>query len=241
MTASSEQKKIEKTGRKRRTPWGLLSDLFFNVCAYIGIIGGFPFEWLVFRRKIYYEDKSIQSRHIKGGALIISNHYNPWDFVAQVFQVFPRKLYVVCSEYGFTTPFRRFGMRFWGGIQADRPNKDMSFVRVSADLIKEGKLVLIFPEGHNTPDGTIKSFYPSYLSIAFKSGRPIIPIVTDGKFWPNERLRVIVGKPIYLSELMDDPERYTKAEVERLNGIVRAKVLELRARLDEYAKAERKK
>ena len=233
--------KTRRMKKNKKRFVSFFSDLFFNVCAVIGIVGGYPFEWFVFRRKVYYEDKSVQKRFIKGGALIISNHYNPWDFVAEVFQVFPRKLYVVCSEHGFTTPFRRFGMRFWGGIQADRPSKDMSFVKTSIELIKKGKLVLIFPEGHNTPDGTIKEFYPSYLSIAYKSGRPIIPIVTDGNFWPDKRLRVIVGKPIYLRELMEDPERYTKAEIERLNKTVRDKVLELRERLEEYAEKEEKR
>lgn len=206
-------------------------ELFFDILRNIGIITGLPFDWIVFSKKYYYEDKSVQSRRIKGGALVISNHFNPFDYVANVFTVYPRKLYVVASEIAFQNKLITFGMRFWGGIQANRVTRSMRFVDESADVIKKGRVVQIFPEGHNTDDGTIKKFYPSYIAIALKAKAPIIPIITDGNYGLFKRLHVIIGKPINVYDYLDS-EEYTRQDIYRINDIVRNKVLDLRADLD---------
>lgn len=197
----------------------------------LGTITGYPFNWLFFKRKTYYEDKAVQKRRIKGGALVISNHYNPLDYVANCFVVFPRKLYVVASEDGFRNPFRKYGMIFWGGIKADRTTGNMHFVAESVRTIRKGKIVQIFPEGHNTDDGTIKEFYPSYILIALRAKRPIVPIISDGNYGIFKRLHIIIGKPIDLYDYLPTG-KHTREDIPRLNEIVRNKALELRAELD---------
>ena len=37
-------------------------------------ITAYPVQKLIFRTKVYYQDKNVQSRHIKGAAIVISNH-----------------------------------------------------------------------------------------------------------------------------------------------------------------------
>lgn len=41
----------------------------------VGVITGYPFRWLFFKTKFYYENEKA-SKRIKGGALIVSNHFN---------------------------------------------------------------------------------------------------------------------------------------------------------------------
>ena len=197
----------------------------------LGVISGYPFNWLFFKRKTYYEDKKACRRCFRGGNLIISNHYNPLDYVANCFVVFPRKLYVVASEDGFRNPFRKYGMIFWGGIQANRVTGNMHFVAESVRTLRRGKLVQIFPEGHNTDDGTIKEFYPSYILIALRARCPIVPVVSDGNYGFFKRLHVIIGKPIDLYDYLAG-DKHTREDIPRLNEIVRGKVLELREELE---------
>ena len=196
-----------------------------------GIITGYPAQWLIFTRKTYYEDRAVQGRRFRGGALIISNHFNMLDFICNVFVVYPRKLYVVASEMAFRNAVFRFGMRFWGGIQANRVTRSMRFVDQSADLIRKGKLVQIYPEGRNTPDGKIHPFKPSYIAIALRAHAPIIPIVSDGNYGLFKRTHVLIGKPIDVFSYLES-EQYTREDIYRLNEIVFQKVLELRADLD---------
>ncbi len=213
--------------------------MFYEIFRWIGVITGYPFRWLFFKDKIYYENERA-TRRVKGGALIIANHFNPLDYVMNVFVFFPRKLYVVASEHAFKNVFLRFGMKFWGGIEANRVTRSMSFITQSIREIKKGHLVLIFPEGHNTDDGTIKAFYPSYILIAHKSNAPIVPVVSDGNYGPFKRLHLIVGEPIDLAEYIDAP-KVNKEEIARLNDIIRDKVLALRAELDRRIEADKKR
>lgn len=214
--------------------------IVYEIGRWLGVITGYPFNWLFFKTKLYYENERVP-RGIKGGALMILNHFNPLDFVMSCFLVFPRKLYVVASEHAFKNAFLRFGMKFWGGIEANRVTRSMRFVAQSIREIKKGHVVLIFPEGHNTDDGTIKAFYPSYLLIALRSGALIVPYVSDGNYGIFKRLHVIKGEEIDLTQyLTNGDEKASKEDIARLNDIVRNKMLALRAELDARIAAEKK-
>ena len=213
--------------------------MIYEIFRWIGVITGYPFKWLFFKNKTYYESEKAPKR-VKGGALIISNHFNPLDYVLNVFLFFPRKLYVVASEHAFKNAFLRFGMKFWGGIQANRVTKSMRFVSQSIKEIKKGHLVQIFPEGHNTDDGTIKPFYPSYILIALKANAPIVPVITDGNYGIFKRVHIIIGEAINLSDYLSS-EKASKEDITKLNDIVYKKVLDLRAELDLRIESNRKK
>ena len=213
--------------------------MIYEFFRLFGTITGIPAELLFFKRKTYYEDKAVQSRRIKGGALIIANHYNVLDYVMNAFVVFPRKLNVVASEHAYKNKLQAFGMRFWGGIQANRVTRSMRFMDIAADVIRKEQLVLIFPEGKNTDDGTIKQFYHSYLVIAHRARSPIIPIVSDGNYGIFKRASIIIGKPIDISQF-NFSERPTRDELKAANEVIYNKVLSLREQL-EILKSKKKK
>ena len=212
--------------------------VLYEIFRWIGVITGYPFKWIFFKNKYYYENERA-TRRVKGGALVISNHFNPLDFVMNVFVFFPRKLYVVASEHAFKNALLRFGMKFWGGIEANRVTRSMHFVSESIRTIKKGKLVQIFPEGHNTDDGTIKPFYPSYLLIALRAEAPIVPVITDGGYGFFKRVHLMIGEPIDVSQYLTDG-KCTKDDIHRINDIMYQKVLSLREELDRRIQEEKR-
>lgn len=209
----------------------------YTILRWFALIQGFPAQLLFFKRKTYYEEGAPRKPWRRGGALIISNHFSLLDYMMNMFVVLPRRLNVVASEHAFRNRFVAFGMRFFGGIQADRITKDMRFMDDSADVIRKGHLVQIFPEGHNTDDGTIKPFSQSYIVIAYRAEAPIVPIVTDGNYGFFKRAHIIVGKPIHLSELItstpDVRRTPTRAERESVNELIFNKILALRQELED--------
>lgn len=216
----------------------MIYEFFWWLC----IITGYPYQLLLFKRRTFYEDKSVQSLKIKGGALIISNHYHFYDYMMNMFAVTPRKLNVVSSELGFKNKLLAFGMRFFGGIQANRVTRSMRFMDTAAEVIRKGKLVQIFPEAKITDDGTIKPFKHSYIVIAHRANAPIIPIITDGNYGFSKRASIIVGKPIYVSDYIKTDRRTpTREELEAVNEIIYSKVLSLRQELEEKKVAAKKK
>ena len=210
---------------------------FFRI---VGLILGYPLQLLFFKRRTFYEDKK-SPRTFKGGKLIISNHFNLFDYVLTCFIVFPRKLNAVASEHPFKSPIARFGMKFFGAIEADREKKNMRFMDKSADIIKNGQLVIIYPEGRNTPDGKMHKFFHSYLVIAHRAGCPIVPMVTDGCYHPLKRTCVMIGNEIDVSPFFTKDKRTpSREELCAANEYVYSKMLELQTLL-EIKKAERRR
>jgi len=197
------------------------------ILYFIGIIMAFPFQLIFFKKRVYYEDKKDTSRFVKGGALVVSNHRSLMDFMMAVF-LFPfRKLYCLMSELIFSHgPFVSFGTKIMGGIKIDRRNYDFSFIDTSVNMLNKNKLLAVYPEGKVNLKNGLLHFHPTYILIALRSGKPIIPIYTDGTYSIKKRTRVVIGKKIYLNEYCNNLNP-SKEEIERLNNIVRNKILEL--------------
>ena len=215
--------------------------MFYEIGRWFAIINAYLVQLLFFKRKTYYEDGIKRKSWKKGGALIISNHYNVIDYMNTMFMVLPRKLHVIAGEVAYRNKFMHWGMKFFGGIQANRVTRDMSFMDKGAAVIQKGGLLQIYPEGRNTPDGNIHPFKKSYIVIAHRAHSPIIPIITDGNYGFFRRTHVMVGNPIYLDEYITSiGPMPTKDELNAANEAIYNKVLELRQRLEEL-KAQSKK
>ena len=206
--------------------------MIFEFFRWFGLITAYPVQLLFFKRKTYYEGGNKRLKKIKGGALIISNHFSVLDYMMNIFAVMPRKLNVVAAELAFRNPLIRFGMKFFGGIQANRVSKSLSFVDQSAAVINKGQLVQIFPEGHNTPDGSVKEFKTTYIMIAHRANAPIIPIVSDGNYGFFKRASIIIGEPIYLIDFCPDGSM-TADKVAEINEAIHKKVCDLKDTVNE--------
>ena len=215
--------------------------MIYTFFRLLGMLTGYPAQLLFFKRKTYYEDK--KSTCVKrGGKLIISNHFNMFDYVMTSFIVFPRKLNVVASEMPFKSRILRFLMKFFGAIEANRVTKSMRFMDTCAEVINSNQLVQIYPEGRNSPDGKIHEFKHSYLVIAHRAKCKILPIVTDGNYGIFKRASVMIGKEIDVSPFFTTDRRTPpRDELERANEYVHTKVLELREELEKLKTAKREK
>ena len=206
--------------------------LVYFLCRWIGLINALIPGLILFKPKVYYEDKSRQSRKIKGGALIVSNHFAVFDYMVGVFLFLPRFLRVVSAEFPYHNWFLTFGMNCFRGIKADRSVKSMRFVDESVKALRAGDIVQIFPEGRNSDDGNVAEFRTPYLMIVQRSGKPVVPVVLDGNYGITKRVHVLIGVPIYPEELRL-PEHPDEREIERANEYVRGRILSLKALLDE--------
>lgn len=190
----------------------------------LGYIFAWPIQFIFFKKKVYYEDKKDTSRFVRKGALIVSNHRSLMDFMVSIFLFHFRKLYCLMSELIFSHGgFISFMTKVMGGIKIDRRNYDFSFINTSVNLLNKNKLLIIYPEGRVNTKGGLLTFHPTYLLIALRSNKPIIPIYTDGTYSIKRRTRIVIGKKIYLSDYCNTINP-SKEELERLNNIVKDKI-----------------
>ncbi len=205
-------------------------------------ITGFIPERLVFRTKVCYEDKAVQSRRIKGKAIVVCNHTSIFDFAALMF-VFPtRTLRALAAEVLYVgRPVLGTLLKCFGMIRVDRDTKDFSFLDKCARILDKGGVVEIYPEARLPKPGEERPlpFKPSAVYLALETDTPIIPVYSTGKLFCKERNRVIIGKPLNLRELADEsltPAQNMEYLTEKLRGTVIELQKQLEARIQEETK-----
>lgn len=191
---------------------------------------GLPVQYFYFRKKVYYEDKSVQGRKIKGGALIVSNHYSVYDYPLAMFTFFGRSLRPLVAEVIFEKgKFMNRFMTHLGAIRVDRDSYDFSFMTNMVKCLLDKQVGLVYPESRigeesEKIDGMLE-FKPSFVYMALEAGVPIIPVYTNGVYGKDkrkkrDRARIIIGKPINLDELYD-ADKSEKENIDYLCNYVR--------------------
>ena len=211
---------------------------FFN--WFLKITAFLPY-WLVFRPKYYYENKKVQSRRIKKGAIVISNHHSVWDFAVTLFTFPFRNLRCAAAEILFERNiFLKLFLKSLGAVKVDRRDHNFSFLSILEREVRKNRVVEIYPESRisRPEESTPLEFKPSAVYLALRTGAPIIPICNNAKYFSKSRVRVIIGEPIYVQSLYD--ENLTEREnIVIINDIIRGKIIEFQRQLESYEKKEK--
>jgi long-chain acyl-CoA synthetase len=127
------------------------------------------------------------------GAYIISpNHQSYLDpvFVCAVlpFRVFRNLFFVGAVEY-FETPLTRWVARTINLVPVDPDSNLVPAMKAGAFGLTHGRILVLFPEGERSIDGTVKKFKKGSPILAQHLGVPIVPVAIKGVFelWPRNR------------------------------------------------------
>jgi 1-acyl-sn-glycerol-3-phosphate acyltransferase len=163
--------------------------------------------------------------------IIVSNHLSYLD-IPTLFRILPLNLHFIGKHQLKKTPFIGWYMRATGMIFINRENKRAASKSLdeAALLIKNGKTVLIFPEGTVSEDKIIKKFKKGGFSLAMKSGIDILPISLKGTsdVWPTNTntkfnkgvIKINIGKPISITGFeLNDLTRKCQEVVETLQAL----------------------
>lgn len=150
-----------------------------------------------------------------GGGLICANHQSMFD-PPLVGLTCERRMNYLARDTLFRVPILAPLIRFLDAIPIDREGLGLSGIKETLRRLKAGELVLIFPEGTRTRDGEMGPLKPGFISLARRSGTPLIPVGFDGAYqaWPRTsrfprfgRIAVVIGQPIppdQITTLTDD-------------------------------------
>ncbi len=160
--------------------------------------------------KIYFRYKAKGIENIpKEPSIIAPNHQSFLDgflIVATLPDHILKNTYFLAEETHFNTPFRKFLARNFH-ILIVNINKDLKgSLQKTAQLLREGKNVVIFPEGARTRDGSLLPFKKSFAILSKELNVPIVPTVIKGayeaypinqKFPKPKPIQIEYLKPIY--------------------------------------------
>jgi 1-acyl-sn-glycerol-3-phosphate acyltransferase len=143
--------------------------------------------------------------------IIVSNHLSYLD-IPTLFRSLPLNIHFIAKKELKKIPFLGWYMLATGMIFIDRKNtkEAKKSLDEACELIKNGKTVLIFPEGTVSINGQIKRFKKGGFHIAKQSGVSILPVALKGTndVWPSNSnlnfkkapVSVAVGKPIHVND-----------------------------------------
>ncbi|MBO7150508.1 MAG: 1-acyl-sn-glycerol-3-phosphate acyltransferase [Clostridia bacterium] len=211
------------------------------ICNWFVKITGFLPQLFVFKTKVYYEDKAVQSRRIKGKAIVISNHNYLMDFAVLMFVFWRRTLRCAVAEVMYHKNFlMTFLLKALGCVKVERDDHDFSFLTKLKGILDRGGIVEIYPEARLPKKGESRplEFKASYVYLALESGAPIIPVYSNAKLFGKERERVIIGKPILVGELYDH-NLTEKENIKNINEYIRSKIIELGKELEQKEEKEK--
>jgi long-chain acyl-CoA synthetase len=128
----------------------------------------------------------------EGPYIITPNHACYLDpFIvssALPYRVF-RNLFVAGAAEYFETPLMSWLARKINLLPVDPDANLVSAMQASALGLQHGKVLILFPEGERSIDGTVKRFKKGAPILAQHLGVPIVPVAIRGAFelWPRNR------------------------------------------------------
>jgi 1-acyl-sn-glycerol-3-phosphate acyltransferase len=149
-----------------------------------------------------------------GGAILASNHLAVVDSFFLPLLV-PRRITFLAKREYFTEP----GLIGWakkqfftgaGQVPVDRSGGSaaQAAMRTAVRLLREGKLLGIYPEGTRSPDGRLYKGKTGVARMALEAGVPVIPVAMIGtdkvnpigsRMWRPHRVQIKVGEPLDFS------------------------------------------
>ena len=157
--------------------------------------------------------KGIENLPLKGPYLITPNHLSnadafaltaamPGSIGSQVFSMGDTKF--------FGGPVSSRVAQFIQVIPVDMEAKLFNALQLSAYVLRQGKVLCVFPEGSRSRDGKIKDFKKGVAIIAKELNLPLVPAAITGTFemmrpgqlFPRPgKVSVTFGKPVYPGEM----------------------------------------
>lgn len=152
-----------------------------------------------------------------------ANHQSYLDPLILHFVLPCRRLYFIAMEHLFRTPRLRWFFRHVNCIELNRKNVGLETFREAAQVLREKRVVAIFPEGQICTDVDTHNFKAGCAMISQMNQAPILPVYVAPRQSVWKRVRLAVGRPI----MPEDVRSAGLEAVEELNSLLQSREKEL--------------
>ena len=164
-----------------------------------------------------------------GGAVLVCNHFTLWDMIT-IAALTRRYICFVAKKELAGNWFVGFVLREVNAVSVDRGKADVAAIRGMLSNLKNGNLMLMFPEGTRNRDRENVPLLPlqeGAAMMALRANVPVIPMWIAGRYNPITGIRVCVGKPVDLDEFRGERKPDLKAATKKIEEAL----LDIRAEL----------
>ena len=159
-----------------------------------------PILWVLFKLGLRLNVEGTENIPQEGPLVIASNHLSLLD-PPVIGVAATRKVHFMAKQELFV-PILGDIYKALGAFPVRRGGADRAAIKHGIDILKDNKVLAIFPEGTRSKTGKLGKAEPGALMMASKAMATIVPCCvmgTDyrrqGRIWPKVTVRF--GKPIY--------------------------------------------
>ncbi len=161
--------------------------------------------------------KGVENIDVNQSYIFLSNHQSFLD-IPVLFRNIPINLHFMGKSELKKMPFIGWFMKSVGMVLVNRKDRaaSMKSLQEAGQMIRNGKSLMIFPEGTRSVDGKLAEFKRGSFFIAKEAEVPIVPVyVRNARLvWPSSsfkfksgQVEIIIGKPVEPSEFKDQSVR----------------------------------
>jgi len=149
--------------------------------------------------------RGVENIPVEGGVLLASNHASFLDPPVVGASYRARPIHFMARNTLWNSRFGTWWMTKVGCIPVSRGTGDMRALKTTIRMLKEGKVVSMFPEGTRTEDGELQVAKGGIGFIIEKSGCVVVPAYIDGTYKAHPKgskgvkpckVTITYGKPI---------------------------------------------
>ncbi len=149
------------------------------------------------------DDTELAKVPLHGPLILVSNHINFLEIPVLHSRLRPREVVGLAKAESWDNPLLGWLFSRWGAIPVRRGEADIAALRASLDVLRRGGILVVGPEGTRSHDGRLRRGHPGVVTLAVKSGAPVLPMVFYGgeRFGHQVRrlcrtpFHVVVGEP----------------------------------------------
>ena len=185
----------------------------FIYALFSGIVG------FLFNYKVIGAEKERD----EGRYIVCANHVSATDAIALCYAFRKNQVCFMAKKELFKIPLLAQLIKVLGAFPIDRGGSDVGAIKKAVNIVKDGKCLGIFPQGHRYPgeDPRTTKTKNGMALIATRAEADIVPCYIwrkNNKFRLFGRTYIIVGDPIAYETLGYDPEG--SGEYARITEIV---------------------
>ena len=175
-----------------------------------------------FAGNIWFGGKALGCENIpkKGACILAGNHLSGFD-AYMLYKGTNRPIHFLGKKELFEGHFGWF-FKMMHLIPVDRKNKNPLAKQEVINLLNEGKIIGIFPEGTYHKKDILLPFKPGVVSFAEKTGVPIIPFAMKSTWKFRCHPKIVFGSPIYINKIKEEDK------VKYLEELIRKMILNIK-------------
>ena len=181
---------------------------------------------------IHYHIEGLENIPKDRNGIILSKHQSTWETFLLP-GLFHQAAIIIKKEL-LWIPFFGWGLISIEPIAINRNEKASAMEQIfkkGAAYLKQGRWILIFPEGTRVSPGTVGNYRLGGARLAVRTGYPIIPVAHNaGRFWPKGHfikkpgtVHVVIGPLIETQgrtpqEVMTETKNWIETTMQRIDN-----------------------